>query len=161
MTDKLRMWQSATILFLVFFKVSHAKNYFDIIKSDFPSESLEVGDDVILSCHSNEYFEFCTWTHEKNECNFEYKRAYDDVKMMDCSNDLKDRISYVGDYKRHECSVKINRVQLADRGDWSCTIEKYAWGPARGLVAKRSFSLDIGTPAPGKGAFLKMFDRFH
>ncbi len=45
--------------------------------------------------------------------------------------------SFSGDYERHECALNVSAVSaLSDAGDWSCEVEGYVIGPARGSLRK-------------------------
>ena len=90
-------------------------------------------------------FEYCIWTNiESGEtCKFEWKFASKTVKRQACSNQFTDRMSYIGDYKSHECKVQLTNVTSSDQGQWKCEVEKYVWGLVRGTVAHANLNLTI------------------
>ena len=88
-------------------------------------------------------YEFCKWKHENGEiCMFEWKRAHDAVKMQDCGTYIN-RMKFIGNYNKHECKIKIRGVTKMDQGKWTCQLESYVWGPARGSENTASLNLRV------------------
>ena len=56
--------------------------------------------------------------------------------MQKCSNILKNRVKYVGNYTDHECKIELSDVSEADKGGWICEMESYVFGSARGNIEK-------------------------
>ena len=107
-----------------------------------PNQPIQVGETVRLSCQSDGHYEYCIWRHKNRVCNFEWKSAHNDVKKQTCT-ELNDRAHFRGSYESHECSIDLENAQLSDQGEWSCEMESYVWGPARGSTHKKSLSLNV------------------
>ena len=59
-------------------------------------------------------------------------------------------MSYVGNYKSHECKIRLSHVSKKDQGSWRCEIESFMWGPLRGDEASASIHLNVKiTSTPG------------
>ena len=41
-------------------------------------------------------------------------------------------MEYVGNYNQHECEVKLDNFKATDEGLWTCELESYVFGGARG-----------------------------
>lgn len=118
-------------------------NAFQITKiSTGPNQPIQVGETVRLACQSDAAYEYCVWRHKNRVCQFEWKRAHDEVKKQTCA-ELNDRAHFRGSYDDHECSIDLGNVQLSDQGEWSCEMEHYVWGPARGSTHKMSMNLKV------------------
>ena len=52
-------------------------------------------------------------------------------------------MKYVGNYDAHECKVLLKNVSLSDQGRWTCEVELYVYGPARGSVANGEIKLQV------------------
>ncbi len=63
--------------------------------------------------------------------------------MQRCSPSLGDRIRTVGEYYKHECIVELSALEKEDAGAWSCEMEDYVWGAARGAIHKRNVFLEV------------------
>ena len=134
--------KSTLILFGIVscFRISNA---FQITQTSIdPNQPIQVGETVRLSCQSDAYYEYCIWRHKNRVCNFEWKKAHNDVKKQTCT-ELNDRAHFRGSYESHECSIDLENAQLSDQGEWSCEMESYVWGPARGSTHKKSLSLNV------------------
>lgn len=137
---KLQIRSSFLFGFISCFSLSNA---FLITKTSIdPNKPIQVGETVRLSCKSDGYYEYCIWRHRNRVCNFEWKKAHDDVKKQTCT-ELNDRAHFRGSYVNHECSIDLENVQLSDQGEWSCEMESYVWGPARGSTNKKSMILKV------------------
>jgi len=101
------------------------------------------GEPVTLLCKSDDYWEYCTWTHKKRECSLEWKYKKGGVIKQNCHDELDPRTTYSGDYEKHECSITISSVQLRDAGSWSCEMESYVWGSTRGYKSKSKIEVVI------------------
>ena len=118
-------------------------NAFQITKTSIdPNQSIQVGATVRLACQSDAAYEYCIWRHKNRVCQFEWKRAHDEVKKQTCA-ELNDRAHFKGSYDDHECSIDLENVQLSDQGEWSCEMEHYVWGPARGSTHKKSLNVKV------------------
>ena len=134
--------KSTLILFSIVscFRTSNA---FQITQTSInPNQPIQVGETVRLSCQSDAYYEYCIWRHKNRVCNFEWKKTHNDAKEQICT-ELNDRAHFRGSYESHECSIDLENAQLSDQGEWSCEMESYFWGPARGSTHKRSLSLNV------------------
>lgn len=121
----------------------YKSNAFQITKTSIdPNQPIQVGATVRLACQSDAAYEFCIWRHKNRVCQFEWKRAHDEVKKQTCS-ELNDRAHFRGSYDDHECSIDLENIQQSDQGEWSCEMEHYVWGPARGSTHKRSMNLKV------------------
>jgi len=96
-------------------------------------QELRTGERLYLLCKSDSEWERCTFRHrplgsDKSDqyCNQEWKRATDSVQFTSCP--MRSRVRKVGNYKRKECGIEINRLQLKDAGTWECEMEEYKWG---------------------------------
>ena len=70
----------------------------------------------------------------------------DAVVRQTCHDDISGRITLVGDYKNHECSIHIRNLFLEDAGEWTCQLESYVWGSTRGYVRSKSVKVEINVP---------------
>ena len=52
-------------------------------------------------------------------------------------------MKYVGNYDAHECKVLLKNVSLSDQGRWTCEVESYVYGIARGSVANGEIKLQV------------------
>ena len=58
----------------------------------FPAQYVE-GSVIRQSCRADGYFEYCTWRARNFDCNFEWKRSHDAVKIQACTpQGFKDRV---------------------------------------------------------------------
>ena len=108
---------------------------------------IKQGSSVGLKCQGSESYEYCTWSHGSNKCKFEWKRHVTlltgEIRRTYCSNDFNRRLHFVGDYNKHECTVKLTKSRISDHGEWRCTLEKYVLGTGAGDKATRTFNLTI------------------
>ena len=49
----------------------------------------------------------------------------------------------MGVYDKNECAIELSGVGHADAGEWSCEMENYIWGPARGATHKKTLKLSV------------------
>ena len=101
------------------------------------------GDAVKLTCVTSDWYEFCSWKHNNQICKFEWKRSYGDVKKQSCDTNLNDRIQFVGNYNKYDCSIELSNLTLSDAGEWTCDLESYVWGPLSGTKDTAEFNLTI------------------
>jgi len=101
---------------------------------------------VTLLCKTDDYYEYCSWTHNRRKCDFEWKRAHGKVLKQGCHDDLRHRVSIVGHYDNHECGLQIKNFSVdEDAGQWLCEMEEYKFGGSRGHVSKKY--LTVRAPA--------------
>eukprot|EP00094_Tigriopus_californicus_P007453 TCALIF_07175-PA protein Name:"Protein of unknown function" AED:0.37 eAED:0.37 QI:0/0/0.16/0.5/1/1/6/45/587 len=117
---------------------------FNIVKTSF-QEEVATGDTIKLSCKTDGYYEHCVWRHKSEVCEYEWKKSHDAVLKQRCSHRIDDRIRFVGEYYKHECSIEIAQADLEDAGSWECEMESYVWGPASGTTDKKTLKLKVET----------------
>ena len=44
------------------------------------------------------------------------------VKKQDCSNDITHKVSFTGNYDKHQCGIRIENVRIEDAGMWKCEV---------------------------------------
>ena len=58
--------------------------------------------------------------------------------MQKINCDIPDqKIEFAGDYDKFECGVRLHNLEIRDRGNWQCEVEKY-------YVGKEDLQLIIG-----------------
>ena len=135
--------QKSTSFLLILLPCFCISNAIEVIKTSIgPNRPIQVGETVRLTCKSDSAYEYCIWRHKNRVCNFEWKSSHGDVKKQTCT-ELNNRAHFRGSYSNNECSIDLENVQLTDQGAWSCEVERYVWGPARGSVHKKSLSLNV------------------
>jgi len=100
---------------------------------------------VRLSCKLDAWFEYCTWRHNGQLCQFEWKRSSNAVLMQTCMG-IHSRVKYVGNYTAHECEIEVSNVSSDDSGVWSCDVESYVLGATSGYKAQKELTLTIKSP---------------
>ena len=50
---------------------------------------------------------------------------------------------FVGNYERHECGIELRDARVSDGGEWTCVMENYVWGPARGYEVAKSVEINV------------------
>ena len=90
-------------------------------------------------------FEYCRWTHNNETCEFEWKWVGSKVVSNCISNggNFSDRISYVGNYKAHDCKVELKNVTKSDEGEWKCEVEEYVRFGGSGAKIDGNFDLVV------------------
>ena len=115
---------------------------------------IKQGSSVILKCQGSEAYEYCTWSHGPYKCKFEWKRHVTllsgDIKKTYCDNYFNRRLHFVGDYSKHQCSIKLTNSRVSDHGEWKCRLEEYVLGSGEGDKATATFNLTID-PLERKG----------
>ena len=78
--------------------------------------------DVILSCHTNDWWNTCDFSHNgRSVCKIKWTGGKN-VKVDDsCEKGLE----YVGQYSQHICALKIRNVGFEQDGKWLCKMEDY------------------------------------
>jgi len=131
---------------IIFFLTVKKSDAFKIVSNSQNGEDLQQGSNVTLSCKTDDYWEYCDWKHKSRDCKFEWKYSKDAVVRQTCHDDISGRITLVGDYKNHECSIHIRNLFLEDAGEWTCQLESYVWGSTRGYVRSKSVKVEINVP---------------
>ena len=101
------------------------------------------GESVKFSCVTSDWYEFCSWKHDDQICQFEWKRSYGEVKKQNCDTYLNDRIEFIGNYNEFDCSIELSNLTLSDAGKWTCDLESYVWGPISGSTDTAEFNLMV------------------
>ena len=57
-------------------------------------------------------------------------------------------MEYVGNYNQHECEVKLDNFKATDEGLWTCELESYVFGGARGYPEKRGITVNHAKDTP-------------
>ena len=65
------------------------------------------------------------------------------LKKFQTCTALTDRVDYVGHYNSHECEIRLQRFTDEDIGQWSCEMESYILGPARGSTDKKVIDVQV------------------
>merc|ERR1719508_629782 len=87
--------------------------------------SVKEGDSLTIFCQVDVWYEWCTFRHNGNICDFEYsKYSVDEVEAINCA-DYADRVTFVGDYRQSECGITIEDATPEDAGEWTCEFEEY------------------------------------
>ena len=92
---------------------------------------IQQGQDFILSCTVDNYYEWCTFRKNARKCDFEWKRALNNIATIDC-HDFKEKADFHGNYNNHECAIKVKNATFMDSGIWTCDLESYHFGFNRG-----------------------------
>ena len=82
-------------------------NSFEVNIGDSGQVKIQQGSSVVLKCQGSKSYEFCIWSHGPNQCKFEWKFLSGKIKRTYCSSYFTRRLQFVGDYSKHECSVKL------------------------------------------------------
>lgn len=122
---------------------------YHILRSEQSARVVELGGALRLVCTSNEYFEYCTWTHAgERQCDMEWKMMKGKVIIQECHSELKHRVSVTGDYNSHECGIEIEGFEAKDAGNWTCEMEEYYKFGGRGSGPTDSHTLTVGLLNP-------------
>ena len=74
------------LLFLLLASVVYQIHAFQIKNTSIvPNNLVQVGSTVRLSCQTDAYYEYCTWSHKTRICTFEWKRS-GTVEQTECHN---------------------------------------------------------------------------
>ena len=58
------------------------------------------------------------------ECHFNFEfRAQDGVRKQECNDEVSHKVFFSGNYALRECSLRIERVDLEDAGQWTCEVK--------------------------------------
>ena len=55
---------------------------FKIVSTSKAEKVHQVGDEVKLTCRTDSYWEYCTWTHKQRQCHLEWKYAKVDDNIL-------------------------------------------------------------------------------
>ena len=93
---------------------------------------------VVLKCVASDSYEYCTWSHRRGKCTFEWTR----IAIIQTCDGIS-RMKLFGNYKNHDCSIILSRVNAFDEGEWECKIESYKLGPFKGEIATAKLNLTV------------------
>ena len=65
------------------------------------------------------------------------------LKKFQTCTALGRRVDFVGNYERHECKIRIDVLKTEDVGVWSCEMESFVLGFARGTTQKETIRVEI------------------
>ena len=139
------MW-SVKCLFV--FSLAVVSNAFDIIEVKPEQVSVKEGDSVTLFCATDNYWEWCKFSHADKICDYEWKKAEWNVTVLNC-DDYADRAEFVADYDQYQCAMRLSKIGPEDAGKWSCEIESYSKSRYRNSGYIRTGEMTIAvTPKP-------------
>ena len=85
---------------------------------------------VELLCQTDSYWEWCRWIHLDTFCDFEWMSPGSGVQKINCDIPAT-KIEFTGDYDKFQCGVRLKHLDIRDRGNWQCEVEKYYVGFSR------------------------------
>ena len=131
-----------SIVFNIFLVLDSSKA-FSLTKNE-PESTLIVkeGDSFRLNCEVDNYYEYCLFRHNKDICDFEWKKEVWNITVANCK-DYEDRMEWSGNYDHYRCGITIKNAKLEDSGSWSCEIESYDAGKYRGLGYNATAEMEI------------------
>ena len=115
----------------------------------------------LMTCLSNENFDYCIWRHENRVCTMEYNSShcfYDHCYHSKCTGPQSEAFSITSgmkivedgetnSMKSIECTIVWGAngrgIQLTDAGDWSCEMGRYDIIPFHKISDVRHFSLNV------------------
>ena len=92
--------------------------------------STDFGTSVVLNCSSNIRYEYCTWIHQLDFCELEFKSSKNQVKFLNCT--FVNRMKLIGNHSNNECAIELQNVSGKDAGVWKCIMEEYKFGYVNG-----------------------------
>jgi len=85
---------------------------------DDDSVSLHQGEEFLVSCSAGASYQYCKFNSPTGEfCNF-----YFDGSPKQFCGKLKQRASFVGSSKTHECALLVRGAEADDDGLWTCEV---------------------------------------
>ena len=117
-------------------------NGFELTEVKLSKNTVTEGGSVTLYCHVDGWWEWCTFKHDGNLCDFGYD-SNDTVTQLNCTEDYEFRAEFVGDYNNYECAMELSNVKLEDAGKWTCEVESYYAGRYRGYGYQVSGEMDL------------------
>lgn len=95
------------------------------------AEKVKEGDNLAIKCIVDGWWEWCTFRHAGQKCDFEWTNEVYNVTVLDCQ-DFKGRFEFDGNYNQYECGLILRNVRKEDAGEWTCELENYYSGRYRG-----------------------------
>jgi len=131
-----------------------AVSAFDITSMSSKAVQVKEGDDIVLWCKSDSYWEWCDITHVASgaTCEHVWNNGLYNVKVGECS-DFAGRFEYIGDKGSsvYKCGIRVKDVRPEEAGEWKCDITGYYDGKNKwkqyqkdqGETASKSFQVDV------------------
>ena len=129
------------ILFSLLMSLTKA---FELTEVKSSKSMVNEGGSVTLSCVVDGWWEWCTFKHNDNLCDFEWTKDTWNVTTLNCTEDYE----FVGDYDNYECAIELTNISLEDAGKWTCEIESYYAGRYRGYGYKVTGEIDVKLTQP-------------
>ena len=111
----LNMWIQP-IFFLAVFKFSTGILFEYIVTPHQEINIVKKGNNLILRCHANQNFQFCTFHHGNQKCVQENGKFY---KLCDYPK----YYMYKSKYQNFYCEIHLKSVKETDYGNWTCELE--------------------------------------
>ena len=100
------------------------------------------GTSAELWCQSDASWEWCRWIHHDRFCDYEWMTSSPAIAIGGGGGGVErtscdfpeGKVELIGNYDNNECGIRINDLELTDRGLWLCEIEKYYIGFSRRSV---------------------------
>ena len=92
------------------------------------SAAVKEGEDLELTCTTDNYWEWCKITHVPTgkSCENVWNKSPYNVKVGECG-DFEGRFEYTGDRGSsvYKCGVRIKGVRPGEDGEWKCDVTEY------------------------------------
>ena len=115
----------------------------ELFSDDGSISPFKTGTNVTLTCRGISPYEYCHWYHDSGTCKFEWKYSEGKIQETFCSSSLTPRLEFVGDYEKHDCSIKLHHIRISDEGKWRCRLQSYILGPIPGDIVTENLNLRI------------------
>jgi len=111
--------------------------------------TVKLGEPFSVLCTASSWYEWCTFTHDGNSCEYQWKKTPYNVTDGPC-DDFQDRAEFVGDYNYYQCGITITKAEPGDAGEWSCDIVSYVNGNGGsrgdGYTASKTYTVIVDMP---------------
>lgn len=124
-----------------------AANAFSMTEEGPAQVNVKQGEKFKLMCKVDGWYEWCTFKHNGNVCDVEWKYDLKNVTTIDCAS-YEGRANFQGDYSKSECGIEITAASAEDAGEWSCEIEEYWSGKTRNYGTKVSGTMQVSVEIP-------------
>jgi len=121
---------------------------FEIVRHQPRTVHLVEGDTLTLLCTSDTYWEWCTFKHYGNICDYAWTEANWNVSVQACDDFAGRQVEFHGNYNSHQCGIKLKGVRPEDAGLWSCKMESYHPANKRtsGFIREQTMNVNIRSP---------------
>ena len=138
----------SSFILLLLLTFATARDFFVLQK--YVEIKAQYGESAILQCSSNSPFEFCSWIHQNDVCEMEYKTRKNNVKLSKCN--FVHRMTLRSNHSANICAIELRNVSGKDAGIWKCIMEEYKWAYDKGHTDTGEIHLVVeGIPASSKG----------